>query len=148
MLQPIKRGWRWEGGGLVYKREWEIEDGTRSLLDVTVDVLRSTVSGIAEYLGFTFETCEDYEDKWLPTLDTNLRVNSTNQVDYKFYQKPTTANTTVRMTSAMGENAKMQCLSNDLVRRLLNTKEELPSTYRSEVMEDYGGETAARIVVC
>ena len=36
------------------------------------------------------------------------------------------------------ENAKMQSLSNDLVRRLLNTKEELPPEYRAEVIDHYG----------
>ena len=42
------------------------------------------------------------------------------------------------MSTAMSENAKMQCLSNDLVRRLLNTKEELPIWYRAQVVDDYG----------
>ena len=32
----------------------------------------------------------------------------------------------------------MQCLSNDLVRRLLNTREQLPSKYRAEVVDAYG----------
>ena len=38
----------------------------------------------------------------------------------------------------MSENSKLQCLSNDLVRGLLNTKEELPPTYREEVVNNYG----------
>ena len=35
----------------------------------------------------------------------------------------------------MAENAKMQRLSNDLVRRLLNCKEELLPSYRAEVID-------------
>ena len=50
----------------------------------------------------------------------------------------TTTNTAIRMTSAMGENAKMQCLSNDLVRRLLNTSMELPNRYREDVVDKHG----------
>ena len=80
----------------------------------------------------------DYEDGWLPTLDTSLRVNEYNVVEYKFYEKPTTSNTTIRKTSAMGENQKVQSLSNDLVRRLLNTKEDLPCGYKEVVVDDYG----------
>ena len=38
----------------------------------------------------------------------------------------------------MSQNPKIQCLSNDMVRRLLNTKEELPSWYREEIVEKYG----------
>ena len=59
-------------------------------------------------------------------------------MDYKYYEKPTTTNTTVRKTSAMSENPKVQCLSNDLVRRLLNTREQLPNSYRTEVVDGYG----------
>ena len=32
----------------------------------------------------------------------------------------------------------MQCLANDLVRRLLNTREDLPGHYRAEVVDGYG----------
>ena len=71
-------------------------------------------------------------------MDTNLRVNEGNQVDYKYYEKPTTTNTTIRKSSAMSENPKVQCLANDLVRRLLNTREELPSDYSAEVVDRYG----------
>ena len=38
----------------------------------------------------------------------------------------------------MAENAKVQSLSNDLVRRLLNTMDQLPSSYRAEVIDRYG----------
>ena len=103
-----------------------------------MEIIRTTVKGILGYLDFTFETTEDYEDKWLPTLDTSLRVGSSNIVEYKFFEKPTTTNTTIRMKTAMSENSKLQCLSNDLVRRLLNTREELPASYREEVIDGYG----------
>ena len=38
----------------------------------------------------------------------------------------------------MEENAKMQSLSNDLVRRLLNTRAELRNSYREGVVDGYG----------
>ena len=139
-LHPIKYGWRWIDGSMVYSRGWEYDDQvmSRSHLEVTMGVVKETVKGIADYLEFTFESGEDYPDKWLPTLDTSLRVNPSNIVEYKYYEKPTTTNTTVRMATAMSENSKLQCLSNDLVRRLLNTRVELPSRYREEVIERYG----------
>ena len=59
------------------------------------------MKGIAEYLKFTFESGEEYPDKWLPTLDTSLRVSPSNIVEYKYYEKPTTTNTTLRMSTAM-----------------------------------------------
>ena len=137
-LQPLRRGWRWEEGTHVYSRRWELEDEGRSPLDITIAVLRETVRGILSYLSFTFESCQDYEDGWLPTLDTILRVNMNNQVEYKYYEKPKTTNSTILAASTMSENPKMQCLSNDLVRRLMNTMEELPDSRRADVIDKYG----------
>ena len=136
-LQPIRRGWRWLDGKLMFSKRWELEDNDKSPLQMTVEVLKETVKGVAEYLNFTFETGQDFEDGWLPTLDTNLRVTEGNQVEYKYFEKPTTTNTTLRKTTAMNENTKIQCLANDLVRRLLNTRAELPSMYREEVVNGY-----------
>ena len=68
----------------------------------------------------------------------SFRINEGNLVDYRYYEKHTTTNTTIRERSAMSEDSKIQCLSNDLVRRLLNTKEELPASYRAEVVDRYG----------
>ena len=138
VLYPIKRGWRWINSGLVYCKKWEVEDENVSLLDITVRALQESMKGVASYLKFTYETGSDYVDGWLPTLDTNLKVDDKNQIIYKYYEKPTTTNTTVRMATAMAENSKMQCLANDLVRRLLNTKEDLPGCYRAEVIDGYG----------
>ena len=101
-------------------------------------VVKKTVEKASEYLEFTYESGEDCTDGWLQTLDTSLKVNEKNKVDYRYYEKPTTTNTTIRKTSAMSENPKVQCLSNDLVRRLLNTREKLPNSYRADVVDRYG----------
>ena len=74
----------------------------------------------------------------MPTLDTSLRVNEKNIVEYRYYEKPTTTNTTIKLSSTMSENPKVQCLSNNLVRRLLNTQEQLPNNLRAEVEDRYG----------
>ena len=52
-------------------------------------------------------------------------VNGSNLVLYSFYEKPTTSNVTVLQRTAMGEDAKVHIVSNDLVRRLLNNSEEV-----------------------
>ena len=137
LLQPVKKGWRWVDGGMVYCRRWEEEDALLTPMEVTIGLLRSTAGCVIEYLDFTFESGADYPDGWLPTLDTSLRVNGANIVEYKYFEKPTTTNTVVRFKSAMSGNPKVQCLSNDLVRRLLNTKEQLPGTYRAGVVDGY-----------
>ena len=100
----------------MYCKKWELEDEQETLLFITVRALQESMKGVASYLQFTYKTGRVYEGGWLPTLDTN-------QILYKYYKKPTTTNTTIRWSTAMAENPKMHCLSNDLVRCLLNTKE-------------------------
>ena len=94
---------------------------------------RTLMGGVTPYLS-TYEIGGDYNDGWLPTLDTNLLVTEKNRTWYKYYEKPTTTNSTT-----MAENSKVQVLANDLVRRLLNTMEELPASYRAAVIDQYAG---------
>ena len=134
--QPVKRGWRWVGDRLQYCKKWEIEDKDMTPEKMTSSILLRTMNDIETYLTFTVETGEDF-DGWLPTLDTSLRVRGDNQIDYKFFEKPTTTSTVIRKESALAENQKIQILAQELVRRLFNTREDLPSSFRSRVINDY-----------
>ena len=90
--------------------------------------------GIFGCLEFTTETEEDFADSWLPTLDTKLRVKQDNQVDYCFYEKPTTSPVTVRKESALEENSKVQILSNNLIRMYYNTKEDSTTEVKTKII--------------
>ena len=50
------------------------------------------------------------------------------------HHKPT-PNTTIRSTTAMAENPKIQCLSNDLVRRLGNTDDRQQNSRMQAVLD-------------
>ena len=112
-------------GSLRFCTRWKREDQELSSLEITRRVILGTLNMVEDYLSFTTETEEDFTDKWLPTLDMKLRVAGSNQVLHGFYEKPTNSNITVQRRTAMGEDAKIQILSNDLVRRLKNSSEEL-----------------------
>ena len=77
---PFKRGWRWLNNSLVFSIRWEREDIGRSLMDVSVDIMKESLKGVPNFLEFTYEFGDDYSDGWLPTLDTSLVVSPTNQV--------------------------------------------------------------------
>ena len=47
-------------------------------------------------------------------MDTSIRVNDENKVDYRYFEKTTTTNTTIREQSAMSVSPRIQSLSNDL----------------------------------
>ena len=62
----------------------------------TRDILGSTMGNIESYLEFTVESGEQFEEGWLPTLDTSIKVNKDNKMEFKFYEKGTTKNNTVQ----------------------------------------------------
>ena len=73
----------------------------------------------------------------LPTLDLKLKVNEKNMLEFRYYEKPTTCNTTVLRRSAMEENPKHKVLGNDLIRRFLNTEEKLLVGEAAQLIDDY-----------
>ena len=64
------------------------------------------------------------------------KVDRSNQVLFGFYEKPTSSNLTVQRRTAMGEDAKLQILSNDLIRRLKNNSEELGQGAKLQIVDD------------
>merc|ERR1712020_661546 len=106
-LLGISKGWRPTSRGLDYCVAWEEEDSNLTLTEVTKRCLSASLNGIKNFLKFTMETGEDEGfDGWLPTLDTSLRVNEANKVEYKFYEKPTSSNRCLPASSAMNINTK------------------------------------------
>ena len=93
--------------------------------------------GIRDYLSFTVESGEEFEGGWLPTLDVNLLVDKANTVQFKFYEKTTCSKKTVQIDSAMEEDSKIQTVSNDLVRRLCNTRETMGPEEQRRVVDGY-----------
>ena len=59
-----------------------------------------------------------------------LKVTNKNEIVFQQYEKEVSSKQTVQKNSAMGENAKFQILSQDMVRRLLNTSEALGAETR------------------
>ena len=137
-MTPLRRGWRWAEGELLYCKKWEDEDKDLTPAEVTKRVLHGTMQEVMDFLRFTTETGEDFGDDWLPTLDLSLTVDKrTSIVKWRFYEKPTCSKKTVQKRSAMGEISKAQILSNDMVRRLLLTGEGLPEEERIKVVDKY-----------
>jgi hypothetical protein len=66
-----------------------------------------------------------------------MRINHLNQVEYRFFEKPMASNMVIQKESAMCENDKIQCLSNDLVRRMSTTSEQLGPEIRAGVIDQY-----------
>ena len=92
-LPPVKPGWRWVHGKLLFCIRWEMED--KALSPSERRVLGESTNEILSFLDFTTESGEDYEDSWLPTLDSSLKVDKNNCVLFQFWEKPTNTNLVV-----------------------------------------------------
>ena len=137
LLPPIKAGWRWRDNQLIFTKRWELEDRHVSGEHRTKEILKMSMMGVKDYLSFTVESGEEYEGGWLPTLDVSLRVEKDNSVQFKFYEKATCSKKTVQKDSAMEENSKIQTVSNDLVRRLSNTRGSMGADEQCKVVDGY-----------
>ena len=104
-LYALRPGWRWEGNGLWYRKEWEEEDSFLSPVERTKRMILASMQGLTGCLAFTVETCEDFEDGWLPTLDFKLRVTVNNIIEYSFFEKPTAPNRCLQADTALNQNS-------------------------------------------
>ena len=119
-MYPIRPGWRWEEGSLWYRKEWEREDELLSPTERTKRVVQESMIGVTKCLRFTAETCEDFEDGWLPTLDFKLRISANNIIEYTFFEKPTASNRCLQEDTALNQNTLITSLNNEVGRRLDN----------------------------
>ena len=121
-MPPVKPGWRWRNGELVFTKKWEradLEEGV-SGTEITRRIVEGSMNEVFQFLRFTTEVGEG-EEGWLPTLDLKIRTEENNLVSFTYYEKPTVTNVMVQLRSAMEENSRIQILSNDMRRRISNT---------------------------
>ena len=73
----------------------------------------------------------------LPVLDTQVCINSEGRILYKFYEKPVTSPVLLQAASAMNERTKRAILTQEGVRRLINTSLDYGKEVRDEIMSNY-----------
>merc|ERR1711973_238211 len=61
----------------------------------------------------------------MPLLATEVRVAENNTIDYKFYEKPISSRYVMMRESAMSARVKMNTLTQEVIRRLRNTRASL-----------------------
>jgi hypothetical protein len=138
-LWSIRMGWRWTGRELEYCGQWREEDRRKGLtpLQKTTEVLSRMMNSICGYLTLNMETGDDFEDGRLPTLVLSIWIGADNRILYIFFEKPMASTQTIQKRSAMPENGRMATLNQELVRRMLNTSEDLNMKERLGVIDNY-----------
>ena len=103
---------------------------------VTSRVLKGTMNNLVKGIRFTLESKIDFDGTWLPTLDMSLAITSSSRVIFKYYEKEVSANAVIHQKTALGENQKMQILSNEMFRRMMNTSDKVDMNTKLEVVDN------------
>ena len=91
----------------------------------TAKVLAEVANSIFDYIQFTVDCPSNHPSGWMPLLATQVRVAADNTIDYKFFEKEIASKYVMMKNSAMSARVKMNCLTQEVIRRLRNTRESL-----------------------
>ena len=104
------------------------------------------MNSVFNHIRFTSEVPGDFENNRLPTLDFSMWIgkdhiqegeNKNGKIIYNFYEKEINSKFCVMERTAMSENSKTSTLSQDLIRRMMNTSELVDQQERNATIEKY-----------
>ena len=84
-------------------------------------------------------TFEMFEDGHLPTLDFECWKEN-DRILYSFYQKEVSKKTMIDRKSALGENTKVASLTQNLMRRMKNTSEDVDNSVRVDIVNAFSSQ--------
>ena len=100
--------------------------------------LRKCLESLNPDLKYVMELESDFNGK-LPTLDTRIWLHrpECKAPEYEFYSKDVSSKYCILEKSALDYSQKINILSNDLVRRLFNTKETISQSRKDEIVDEF-----------
>ena len=139
----LAKGKRWleKEKRFEFREEWKDEDEELGESDTRrmSTQMRKAMDSIFPNLKFEMEIEEDFVGKVLPTLDFSLHVERGNDgrrnLRYEFYEKEMNSKYCILERSAMPEQSKISSLTQDLIRRMINTDEKVEQPKRNEIVE-------------
>ena len=106
-------------------------------LEKMLKVMEQMMNSVCDFLNLTMESILDF-DGVLPTLDLTIWTREEdNKTMFLFYTKPMSSNTVLQRKSAMPENMKVASLNQEVIRRMLNTSEDLDDAMRMTVVDNF-----------
>ena len=89
-----------------------------------------------DFLEFTTENELDFENGFLPTLDTQMKVEDDGSVTYKFFSKPMNNNLVIENGTALPRNIIFGSLRQEIVRRMQNTSMNVDKDTKVSLIEE------------
>ena len=136
-LRPILEGWRWCESKFCFKEEWREDDLLSGLTDQerTMRELVKAMDSLLSFIQFEGECSDMFGDNRLPTLDTAIwYCESSNQVMFSFFEKPTCPQTVIQKDTALNESSVRATLVQEVIRRMKNCSLNLPMAEKQEIL--------------
>ena len=87
----------------------------------TAKILKEIGNSIYPFIRVSVDCPSNHNDGILPILDLKTII-SDNKVDYRFFEKPMSNRITIMASSALPPNVKRRTMTNEVLRRLRNTR--------------------------
>ena len=128
-------GSRYEGGKIVVVQE-DAESDNKADDGRTAEIFRAIGNTIVGDISITVDYPSKNEDGWMPLLDCQMKVEE-NKIQYKFFKKPMATPLVMMQTSALPAKVKRESLTQEVIRRLRNTKRSLPWEVKAEILSEF-----------
>ena len=145
VYNPVKVGMEYSNGELIFNETKAINDKDVPEDERTMALVKDIANSVDDMIKMTIDTPSKHEDNKVPMLDLKVWIEPTdnNNIYYKFYEKPTKNTLVISKTSAMPKSKKFDTLSQEVFRRLHNTKEEIDWTIKVGILEKFMSELKA-----
>ena len=94
-------------------------------------------NSICETVQMEIDFPSHYEDGWMPLLDLQIRENSDNSIDYKWFGKRVSNPLLIMKNSALSEKVKRDSLVQQAMTRLRNTRRTLTWRISADILTEF-----------
>ena len=144
LWKVMRRGKRWNGTEIEWKREWEEEDmekdephDRRMMREV-----QKMANTVEEDLQFTVDIPSDNGDQKLPVLDLKMWIEKKKngegkeyvEVVHEYYEKTMVSDKMIMKESALPTKMKMKSLTQEVIRMMRNTSVSIREEKRPVLM--------------
>ena len=126
-MESLDKGSKLEDDKIILDEEKKSVDEDKSDTKVTMEIVQTIANSIDPMIKLTVETPCDSPDGKLAVLDLKVKVNheEQNRIDFEFFEKPTKNPRVILADSALSFSKKRTILTQECLRRLMNTKIKL-----------------------
>ena len=137
VLKPVQFGERLINDKLVICPEFIQQDKQVPHDKRTYDILQQIANKIWPNIQFTVDIPSECPSGLIPMLDMEVGINQVGQVTRQFYSKPMATPFTIPSRSAHTWQTKRSTLTQEGVRRLLNTSQNTSKIIRNDIMQQW-----------